>query len=544
MSTISTKYLALAVFALGLLHRAIQLFLTADAVTRQVALNPTWQGMQYLPVDLFQKNLAAALLYLQQTPPLPNLVVGLLCRLTADPALRAIILIAFAGILSCIAGALLFLLLVRMRVWPLAAFVIALLFLGNSGVLLLEYTAFGQCFYEQMTMVGCLIAALAAISLVQQNSAVAAIWLGVAIAALALSRATFSYFVIPAIAWLLWHRMPPKYLLLFLLPVALLQGGWAAKQYWVQGHWLWATSTWGGANMQIGDNKRYDTGFANWRTQATDIDCAGRWSDMFEEPLGIFFSYSLRITGTDSVRNIPADRGPSLAARTADFAAYEARGKWLPIDSAGFRELSACTQQMYFRYWLNNPDKAFGGMAKSYAQFWQPIDSYTAVLPTVLVASRPAEAGGPSARQTLGSFLNPPHYFVMQAPIQGFTGSDSPRLVPANVAVIPFAPQLATVLAFIMLHSLPLIAAYIRIRSGSMKDVFPAGFSFLLLLYVYVAGICNLVEYGENMRFRLAVEPVIWSIGVITACSLIAWLRRRGSRPGSYGDRSVAGQTI
>jgi hypothetical protein len=523
MSKISTKHMALAVFVLGLLHRAIQLALAAAAVTRQAALNPAWQSMQYLPTDLYEKNFAAALLYLQQTPPLPHVLLGLLSRFSSDPAFKAIVLIAFAGLLSCIAGALLFILLLRMLVWPWAAFVIALLFLGNSGVVLLEYTAFGQCFYEQMAMVGCLAAALAATSLLQRGSASAAIWLGVAVAVLALTRATFSYFVLPVIAWLLWQKMRPKYLLLFLLPVAVLQGGWAAKQYWVQGHWMWATSTWGGANMQAGDAKRQPPGYKNTWIRSTDSECARRWFSVVD-PSGIFFHYSLLFAGPDAARNLSA----ALDARSADFAAHEARGKWVPLDSAGFRELSSCMQQAYFRYWLNNPGEALAGTAKSYGQFWQPIDSYTRILPTMLVASRPATAETEdwSIRRTLGSFLNPPHYFALQEPLHGFLVSRSDmRLVPANVAVVPFAPQLATALAFAMLHGLPLIAAYIHIRNGSLKNVFPAGFSFLVLLYVYVAGICNLVEYGENMRFRLAVEPIIWSIGAIVASLLIARMR-------------------
>lgn len=536
--------MVLTVLMLGLLHRAIQLSLTAAVVTRQAVLNPTWQSMQYLPTDLFEKNFTAALLYLQQTPPLPNLLVGMLCQLSTDPALKTVILIAFAGILSCVAGALLLILLLRMRVWPPAAFVIALLFIGNSDVILLEYTAFGQCFYEQMTMVGCLIAALAAVSLVQHNSVTAAIWLGLAVATLALTRATFSYFVIPVIAWLLWHKMQPKYFLACLLPVALLQGGWAAKQLKVQGHWLWATSTWGGANVQIGDIKRHEDGFNNWQAR-TDIDCASRWPDILSSPLSIFFSYSLLATGADANRQMATDRGPSPAARSIDLATSEARGKWLAMDSAGFRELSACVQQMYIHYWLHNPDKAIGGWAKSYAQFWLPIDSYTAAFPTVLVASRPAtiETSEPSIGTALRRFLTPPHYFSRQEAMTGFIGTGNPRLVPTNVTVIPFAPQLVSLLALAMLHSLPLIAAYIRIKKGSLRDAFPTGFSFLLLLYIYVAGICNLVEYGENMRFRLAVEPVIWSIGIITACTLIARSRRPGLQPGISEGRSSAGRT-
>jgi len=545
MKMMPKKYMLFALLALGLLHRAIQLSLVYSAVTRQIALNPTWQSMQYLPTDLFERSFTVALLYLQQTPPLPNLLVGILCRLSSNPELKAVILIAFAGILSCIAGALLFILLLRMRVWPSIALVTALLFIGNSDVILLEYTAFGQCFYEQMTMVGCLMAALAAVSLIRYNSVMAAIRLGLVVAVLALTRATFSYFAIPVMAWLLWHKVRPKYLLAFLLPVVLLHGGWAAKQFSVQGHWLWATSTWGGANAQFGDIKRHAEGFKNWQAQA-NIDCARRWPDVLSSPLGVFLSYVQLAKNADAIRGINDDRGPSPAARATDLTTFEARGKWLAMDSAGFRELSACLQQMYFYYWLGNPGKAFEGWAKSYVQFWQPIDSYTALVPTVLVASRPtaAEISEPSIRRAFIDLLSPPHYFIRQETMPWYISDGKLLLVPANVAVIPFAPELATLIAFAMLHSLPLTAAFIRIKRGSLKDAFPAGFSFLLLLYIYVAGICNLVEFGENMRFRLSVEPIIWSIGIITVCTLMTRLRHPKLQPVTSNDRSSTKQTI
>lgn len=544
MKVFSAKYMVLATLVIGLIHRAVQFSLVATAFTRQAELNPNWQSMQYLPADLLAKNFTDAMLYLQQTPPLPHLIAGILYQLTSSPVHRSIALIAFTGVLSCIAGALLILLLLRLRVWPPVAFVAALLFMGNSGVVLLEYTALGQCFYEQMAMVACLTAAIAAVSFVQHRSLSAAVWLGLAVAVLALTRATFSYFALPVIAWLLWQKAQPKYLLAFLLPVVLLHGGWAAKQYRTQGQWLWATSTWGGANAQFGDMKRGAEGFRNWQAQA-DIDCAQRWPAAFDSPSNAFLLFGLGYSGPDAIRTFAADRGPSLAARAVDLAAYEARGVWLPADSAGFREFSACLQQLYVHYWLSNPEQAISGWAKSYAVFWQPIDSHTAHMPTALVASRPGGAAttGPSLLGIPAKLLSTPQYFMRQEAIPWFISAGSPLLVPANVAVIPFAPQLATLLAFVMLHSLPLVAAYACLRKGSLRDVFPAGFSFLLLLYLYTAGICNLVEYKENMRFRLAIEPVIWSVGIVTANVLMTLLHQRWRQLRAASPRSPASQT-
>lgn len=516
----STTQLAVAAFVLGALHRAAQLALVAGAVGRQAALNAGWQSTQYLPADLFEQHFAAAMLYLQQTPPLPNLLIGVLSRLSLGPDTGAIVTIAFAGLLSCMSGALLVVLLSRLGVRPLFAFAIALLFLGNSGVVLLEYTAFGQCFYEQLAMLGCLLAALAAVALTRRQRLAPAIWLGLAVALLALSRATFSYFAIPVLAWLLWQRIQPRYIVAFLVPIALLHGGWAAKQYVVQGQWLWATSTWAGANAQAGDVKRHGAWHASKK-----VDCFERWSDALDVPATISFSIARFYPEPDLARSLDAldiARGPSATARTVDLAAAAARGQWVVTDSASFRELSNCVQHMYMRYWWRHPDRALSGWAQSYVQFWLPLDSYTALLPTTLVAVYPTTQGPPRSLPTelWHRLVDRPEYLVRQEKMPWIIGTSKPVLVPANVVVIPWAPQFATLVAFAMLHGIPFAAAYIRMKKHSLEEVFPQGFSFLLLTYAYVAAICNLVEYGENMRFRLAVEPIVWAIGIVVAGAL------------------------
>ncbi len=531
----STTHKLVALFAFGLIHRVVQLFLLAAAVNRQAALNPTWLSMQFLPTDLLREHFAAAILYLQQTPPLPNLIVGILSRESISPELRALALIAVAGALTCLAGVLLAALLLRLRVWPVAAFATALLFVSSGDLIVMEYTAFGQCFYEQLAMVECLIAALAAVSLARHPSPSAAVWLGLAVALLALSRATFSYFVIPAAVWLLWFRLRPKVLLAFVLPVMLLHGGWAAKQRLVQGDWLWSTSTWGGANVQNGDVKREGGRFASWRAEV-DVPCAKRWQD--ELVIAIFnypAFYPVPPPGAETAVPISVDRGPSPAARVIDRIAYQARQRWLPLDSAGFRELSGCVQQSYFRYWLRHPDRAIGGWLKSYVMFWNPIASYTRVLPTVLVSIRPRAAMTAKSPiwRVLINLVWVPRYFIREQALPAFITGPSLRLRAVDVIALPIAPQLVTLLAFAMLHGLPLLAAGIGIRHGFRKEVFPAGFSFLLLLYLYAAGISNLGEHGENMRFRLAVEPIIWAIGVTAVCAVMTALRGSRSQSGS-----------
>jgi len=68
----------------------------------------------------------------------------------------------------------------------------------------------------------------------------------------------------------------------------------------------------------------------------------------------------------------------------------------------------------------------------------------------------------------------------------------------------------------VAIHLMPLVAMVARQMRVSAESMWPSGFGFLILIYLYLAGVSSLVEYGENMRFRLEVEPIIWAIALAT----------------------------
>jgi hypothetical protein len=53
----------------------------------------------------------------------------------------------------------------------------------------------------------------------------------------------------------------------------------------------------------------------------------------------------------------------------------------------------------------------------------------------------------------------------------------------------------------------------------------PAGFGFVVLTCIYLAAVANLVEFGENMRFRLAIEPLCWCVALVVIASVAAIMR-------------------
>jgi hypothetical protein len=91
---------------------------------------------------------------------------------------------------------------------------------------------------------------------------------------------------------------------------------------------------------------------------------------------------------------------------------------------------------------------------------------------------------------------------------------------PAKVITLPFFTSFISAFNCVLLHSMPLLLLFAWLVRRQLT--WPKGFSFLLLIYCYLAGLSSAVEFGENMRFRVDVEPIIW---VICAVVVGQWLR-------------------
>ncbi|HSB97657.1 MAG TPA: hypothetical protein VLC91_14460 [Spongiibacteraceae bacterium] len=505
----------LLLFCICILQRYWQWQLLAPQIAYLATFNPDRTVMQFLPLAVWREHFAAALLYLQQAPPLSNLLFGLVVRLNTDPAVRAMVLILLSGFFSALTSMLLFVLLVRLSVPRWLAIFVTLIFIGSGELLVMEYALLGQMFYEYLAMTAVMAAAYAAVALAQQPSQYRSFALGVAVAVLALSRATFSYIELPVLAWLVWRRdTRGRIFAAALLPILLLHGGWALKQWYVYGHWQWATSSWGGVNVQAGDLKRQDLRFAEWANDRKQ-GCATRWPGYIQHaPFGAF------AFGADAAETLTQFE-QSGQAMQADRAAWQARQLWVPQDSAAFGDLSQCLQHLYLQYWARFPQRAAAGWWQSYAQFWSPIDSWAAAFHFALVpAGLSSELLVAPLWERPANFLQARQYSVRQNAVAVFGVKDEGVFSAAQVIALPLLPHWCAAITCIGLHALPLIViAAISIKIA-LKDLLPKGFAFLLLIYGYLAFASNLVEFGENMRFRLVVEPLGWAIALVAFAAL------------------------
>lgn len=148
----------LAILVIGIAHRGITFLLHLHDLRALVDQNPDWLTWQYPTIPALRDHLGLSLLYLQQTPPIPTLILGLTVKLFGWPHGTAYALILLQGVLSIATAAALFALL-SSRCNSYVSAAIAIVFLLSTDLIVMEYSSFGQLFYENLAM---LLVALAA----------------------------------------------------------------------------------------------------------------------------------------------------------------------------------------------------------------------------------------------------------------------------------------------------------------------------------------------------------------------------------------------
>jgi len=180
-------------FLVGLMHRVAQWMVLREGIDKSAGLNGNVLLIQLLPAQLWREHFWAALQYLQQSPPLPNIIYGLIVR-AFDTAQISTILILLCSLLSCFAILLMALQLNRLGFSRAFSSIVSLVFFVSADLLMMDYFAFGQSFYEQLTMLLVLLASLSATAVVKSPvpNVRALLLLGITVALLALTRATFA----------------------------------------------------------------------------------------------------------------------------------------------------------------------------------------------------------------------------------------------------------------------------------------------------------------------------------------------------------------
>lgn len=519
------RRLAAGLFFLVLAHRAIVFFLHREALAGLLAANPGWLLEQYLPIELLEARPLAALLHLQQSPPLPNLLLAILLQVFAWPGEVIFALIALQALVSAATTAILALVVARCvrsrRVGLALGAILGLAFALDPDVLLLEYNAFGQHIYESLTMLLVLAAGASFQRAAETDNRRWSAALGVAVALAALTRASYSLLFPVAFLALLLPRFAARrrHLLAFAVPVLLLHGGWSLKQWIVFGEPQILTSTWGGGNLAagLGEAGRGDElvaflrahpePYPEWFVAMHEEGLTSQW---FNDPSYLaHVPESWREEDRRILGRLVGPQSENAPALTNAIANTPSKARLYAL----YAEL--------WRHWASrHPLPALRHSLRAYDVYWLPIRCH--------------------ARQFLGLFstnwiVHPrmPPWEIAKAFHDGrlpetieITSGSFPEIDrrPVRLPVATSANLVIWQANLWIVHLGTPLAVLFVLRRWLRRNCRPSPreltLLFLVLVYAYSAGIHNLAEYGENMRFRLTLEPSIWWMSVLTVSIL------------------------
>ncbi len=524
------RWLPVVIIVLVGVGQRLLLFLQhRGALDALLEANPAWYTGQQLPPRMLTDHLAVSLLYLQQTPPIPNLLMGLALKWFSWPAGVTYALVALQGLLS-IATALLLrrVLLLLYPARSVLTALIAIVFLLNTDLVVLEYNSFGQTFYEHVAMFLVMVCVDLLLRLRRFGSPRYAAGAGVAVAALALSRASWSFFAIPAAA--LVACLSPgarlRHAVIFLIPVVLLQGGWCIKNGIIFGRLSLTTSSWSGYNLANGLRA---AGFGEEFRQFVD---AGSEGDGRRRCF---------LTTVGQGPPVPSPDAVEQDRRINERLGVQ-NGR---LNSVVMQQLFLECERSFFAFALHEPGIILRKAWRAYELFWQPPANYGRYFIALFATDNPIDDSfNPiSLAQLMVSGKLPPKQYVMsgQYPRRSFAETSLHTLRWLEPVIL-----IANVIAVHLLAPAALILWTVRrlVRGGGAIpeiDAFRvAALAVLVAVYAYQALVVNVGDYGENMRFRIGVEPVIWLITVASASSLMSWSRGLTTAGGSGSGSAVS----
>ena len=495
---------ALLVVAAGLMHRAILFWRFRPALLALVAQVPWFQVMQLLPVPVYRGHFWAGMWLLQQTPPISHLVFRLVLLAGGWPFRTAELLCLLQGAVLSLSAGLLCALITKLTGSRLAALVLSLWFLFSTDLVVTEYAFYGQLFYESLGMFAVLACCWQACRVCQLPTARArrhAAVAGSLAAAAALTRSSLSLFPLaPAAAGLLYWRK--RTLLIYMLPVLLLQGGWAVKNWVALGQLSPATSSWSGMNLAKG---------VFWAKQGPLL-C----HDIAESPNGIYpdwfrqgavhCRFAFQVTKLESLPPALRARDDAMTVRLGGV-----RPTWnLP----SVAEESRAWQSAVLRFTFAHPGLFAVRAALGYRLMWQRIADHAFQFPWDLFYVKPIDRPFPGLLSR--GFAEAPQVAVKAMGLTAQPGRN------AWLGTISLAPLDA--ISILALHVLlPILLAIDFWRRRRKRSPFlPYGTLILLAAVCYGLMLFSVAEGGENMRFRVAIEPEVIAL---TACTLLAFAR-------------------
>ena len=493
---------------IGTGHRAYIFWRYSDAVDALIRQNPDWLTWQFLPIRAYQEHFLDSLWYLQQTPPLPHVVFKLAVSLFDWPIGVGRFLCLMQGAITIGTSLLLFGIIARICASRLAAFVLAAAFLLSTDALVLEYNSFGQTFYENLAML--LVTATCRLFMVYADPGMSPIRavrvagsMGALAALAALDRASLAYFaaaLLPFIA----YRPRLRNLAAFALPILLLHGGWVLKNAIVYGYVSVATSSWAGVNAtnSLRNFGRVDT-FVKYVLDHRE-DYPPWFTKMLAEVGYVHWQYTFQ-------DYLPLD------VKQEEDRIQDMLGGTNPLpNSIGLRLMSDYYLSAMKPFALAHPKLMASKFRTAYALFWQRIGVYGAMFLDPLFVERRDFA----LFDVVGRLAGEERQYTMTGHWDDKEGHPA-RFWTFNLAAI----DAASILLLHLVLPVVLLADLVRRLTGRRASTGIEVY-FLVATFAYSVIVFNNAELGENMRFRLVIEPVIIALAAYCGAVMMRTCRR------------------
>src|SRR5262249_25485126 len=182
----------------GIGHRTTLFLLHRSDLDALIDANAAWYTFQHLPREMLRDHLFRSLLILQQTPPVSNLLLGIALKWCSWPVGFAYAMIWMQTLLSILTAVVLVHVVSvlypgRVVLWT----AIGLLFVLDTGIVVLEYTSMGQTIYGPLGMFFLLVLIDRLVAFKRSDRTRDAVCAGVAAGLLPLARSPWSLFALP-----------------------------------------------------------------------------------------------------------------------------------------------------------------------------------------------------------------------------------------------------------------------------------------------------------------------------------------------------------
>lgn len=487
---------------IGITHRVTLLFQLRGFVDGLVSQQPTFLVFQLLPLENYRNHFWRSLWLLQQSPPINHFIMKAVVTMAPNPHIMALLLCELNGALSIGTACLLYRLVQRISGSPIIGFCLAVWLLLSTDVLVLEYAFLGQIFYEDLGMfwVACCCVLMVGLDRREGGSAERrAGLLGLTASLAALTRSSLSYFPFALLLYGL-ARWRPRVAITFLAPVMVLSLGWAAKNAIVYGKFSVETSSWGGLNAERG---------LDW-TKQRPLLC----QDIAQSPPGTYPDWFLRINRTCPVAFSDAsETNATSQTQSLDAAAQASLGGIASFwNSRALADEARQYKRAIEHFVLDHPYLAWIRFKAGYKVLWQRMADYGIMYRDpiyVVAADRPFPG-------LLSRFFGEERSNMLTL-AHGWRAENQPE----SWGTISLAPLDA--ISILALHMIfPLLLLIDGLRWLQRRPAFlPRGTAALASVTAYGLIMFSAFDIGENMRFRLAIEPAI--IALTAACLAGIW---------------------